>query len=135
MDPLFKDYSFCAKVKVRRLDIAPLCPARKAWKMVPALLQESLTVNTIERISEVHFHPYRGCVVAMPATPLSGSLQANLSAEWLPNSNLLGEKESTSLLLVLIAETLGCKPSPNFLHSYRTNAVVLFWQCCEVTTR
>ena len=120
------------EIEVGWLDIAPLGPTRKTWKMMSTLLEKGLTIHAIKSIGEVDLHKHRGWIVEVSTTPLPGSSQANFCSQWLSYPYLLWKEESAGLL-IHIAEALCSEPSPYFSHSYWADTVVFFGEGCQVT--
>ena len=96
------------------------------------LLEESLTVHTIEGIGEINLYEHCRRVVGIPIAPLPSCFQTYFCTQWLSNSYLVREKVSAGLLLELITQALYGKPSPNISYRNWTNAIVHFGKGCQV---
>ena len=106
--------------------VAPLCPCGQAWKMLPALGQESLPVDSVERVGKVNFDK-SGCVVPFVAfAPLLGDPETHLCAQGLSDADLQREEKTRQRFPCTRTQTSGGEATPSFPNGDRSDAGVFF---------
>ena len=114
--------------------VAPLCPSGQAWKVLPALGQESLPVDRVERVGKVNLDK-GSCVVSFVAfAPLLGDPEADFCAKGLSDADLQREEKRGSALLIFKAQTLGSEATPSFPNGDCSDTAVFFWYGSQVRT-
>ena len=120
------------KKQVARRAVAPLGPFGKLRKVVPALLEEGLSIHTIKGIGEVNFDKNSTAGIAMPMTPLPGGLQANFCPQRLSNPDLQREEMGQGFVFDGRAEDLGRESAQGFANCYGADSVIFLRQGSEV---
>ena len=107
--------------------VAPLGPSGQTWKVLPALAQESLPVDRVERVGKVNLDK-GGCVVSFVAfEPLLGDPEADFCAKGLSDADLQREEKRGSAIRVLGTQTRGGEATLSFPNGDWSDTAVFFW--------